>query len=78
MTIHKLNFTVVNIRTTRHIQKLYVLPTLNVIRDLKSTAIISLRSIKQWVFIMETRCVYCEVGTQLFCAACLAEVPSFH
>jgi len=66
MTVHKLNFMAVNIRTTRHIQKLYLLPTqfVYVVHDLKSTAIISLRSAKQWVFIMETRCVYFEVGTE--------------
>ena len=71
MTIHKLNFTVVNIRTTSHIQKLYVLPTqfVYVVRDLKSTTIISLGSMKQWDFVMETRCVCCEVGTELLCTA---------
>lgn len=60
----------VSVCTTRfNAQELCALPTqcICVFRDYQRTAIVSLNIARQWVFVMETRCVYCEVGTQLSC-----------
>jgi hypothetical protein len=58
---------VIRCTTKFHHKKLYVLPTQCIMCFVwisEQTAIISLHSINWSVFITETKCVYCAVGTK--------------